>query len=184
MAHHLGKIIENANITLFSWNEFSVTVNSLWSSDAIWHHETWSRLVQVMAWCLMAPSHYLNEFWLILSKVLHHSREGNFTGNVQYICLWHEFKNYWLRSQTQLPAGSNELISHILWHIQSFKVNIMSTYWFPVLTRSLTWLNDSRIKASYGRIRICWIQGRCVYNNWNSWYNLGMGGHNQGPVAI
>ena len=35
-------------------------VNSLWSSDAIWRHRSGSTLAQVMAWCLTAPSHYLN----------------------------------------------------------------------------------------------------------------------------
>ena len=28
-----------------------------------------------MAWCRQAPSHYLNQYWLILSKVLWHSSE-------------------------------------------------------------------------------------------------------------
>ena len=43
------------------WNLFWFDVNSLWPSDTIWHHGTWSTLVQVMACCLMAPSHYLNQ---------------------------------------------------------------------------------------------------------------------------
>ena len=34
-------------------------VNSLWPSAPTWHHRTWSTLVQVMAYCLMAPSHQL-----------------------------------------------------------------------------------------------------------------------------
>ena len=44
-------------------------VNSLWSREAIWQHGTMSILAQVMAWCLMAPSHYLNQCWLIISEV-------------------------------------------------------------------------------------------------------------------
>ena len=35
---------------------------SLSSGDAIWHHGTLSTLNQIMACCLMAPSHYLNQF--------------------------------------------------------------------------------------------------------------------------
>ena len=50
-------------------------VNSLGPSDAIWGWRSWSALVQVMACCLMAPSHYLNQYWLIISKVLWHSSE-------------------------------------------------------------------------------------------------------------
>ena len=45
-------------------------IKSLGPSDAIWRWRSWSTLVQVMACCLTAPSHYLNEFWLIISMVL------------------------------------------------------------------------------------------------------------------
>ena len=44
-------------------------VNSLRPSDAIWRHPSGSTLAQVMACCLMAPSHYLNQCWLLISKV-------------------------------------------------------------------------------------------------------------------
>ena len=53
-------------------------INSLWPSDAIWQQWSESTLAQVMACCLMAPSHYLNQCWLIISKVQRHSSEGNF----------------------------------------------------------------------------------------------------------
>ena len=52
--------------------------NSLGPSDAIWHWRSWSTLVQVMACCLMAPSHYLNQCWLIISNILWHSFEDIF----------------------------------------------------------------------------------------------------------
>ena len=38
--------------------------NSLWLSHAIWQHRSGSTLAQVMAWCLMAPSHSLIPCWL------------------------------------------------------------------------------------------------------------------------
>ena len=47
-------------------------LNSSGPTDAIWRWRSWSTLVQVMAWCLTAPSHYLNQHWLI-SKILWHS---------------------------------------------------------------------------------------------------------------
>ena len=50
-------------------------INSLGPSEAIWRWRSWSKLVQVMACSLMAPSHYLNQCWLIVSKVLWHSSE-------------------------------------------------------------------------------------------------------------
>ena len=44
-------------------------------------HGIWSSLVQVMAWCLMAPSHYLNQCCLIINEVLQYSLKESFTGN-------------------------------------------------------------------------------------------------------
>ena len=54
-------------------------LNSLWPSDTIWRHKSGSTLAQVMACCLTTPSHYLNQCWLINSKVQWHSSECNFT---------------------------------------------------------------------------------------------------------
>ena len=55
-------------------------INSLWLSDIICRRRSGSTLVQVMACCLTAPSHYLNQCWLIISKARQwHSSEVNFT---------------------------------------------------------------------------------------------------------
>ena len=48
-------------------------INSLWPSDAIWRQRSGSTLAQVMACCLTAPSHYLNQCWLIIREVQWHS---------------------------------------------------------------------------------------------------------------
>ena len=56
-------------------------INSLWPSDVIWRHGSRSTLAQVMASCLTAPSHYLNQSWLIIREVLWHSPDTNFTEN-------------------------------------------------------------------------------------------------------
>ena len=57
--------------TLFDLGKMSNEdwINSLWPNDVIWWHRSGSTLVQVMACCLMAPSHYLNQCSLIISKV-------------------------------------------------------------------------------------------------------------------
>ena len=47
--------------------------NSLRPSDAICRHRSGSTLAQVMACCLTAPSHYLNQYWLIIIEVQWHS---------------------------------------------------------------------------------------------------------------
>ena len=58
-----------------------LSFHSLWPSEAIWWHRTRSTLAQVMACCLVATSHCLNQSWLIISEVLWHLPEGKFTGN-------------------------------------------------------------------------------------------------------
>ena len=47
--------------------DWNCMFNSLWPSDAIWRHRSGSTLAQVMAGCLTAPSHYLNQCWLIIN---------------------------------------------------------------------------------------------------------------------
>ena len=59
--------------------------SSLWPNDAIWRHRSGSTLAQVMACCLAAPSHYLNQCWLLISKIQLHSCDGNFTINTSVI---------------------------------------------------------------------------------------------------
>ena len=49
-------------------------VNSLWPNDTIWRHRSRSTLVPVVACCLKVPRHYLNQCWLIISKVQWHLR--------------------------------------------------------------------------------------------------------------
>ena len=55
------------------------TCSSFQLSDVIWWHRSGTTLAQVMACCLTAPSLYLNQCWLIFSKVQWHSSKSNFT---------------------------------------------------------------------------------------------------------
>ena len=66
-------------IEISAYLRIMINFNSLWPSDAIWPHRSGWTLAQVMACCLTAPSHYLSQCWLIISKVLWLSCEGNFT---------------------------------------------------------------------------------------------------------
>ena len=47
--------------------------NSLWPSDTTWRQRSGSTLAQVMACCLTAPSHYLNnvDWWSVKSSDIH-----------------------------------------------------------------------------------------------------------------
>ena len=59
-------------------------VNSPTPSDAIWRYRSGATLGQVMAYCSTAQSYsYLNQCWLVISEVLGHSPDGNFTGNAK-----------------------------------------------------------------------------------------------------
>ena len=56
-----------------SWPLDGLYFNSLGPSDAIWRQRSGTTLAQVMACCLAAPCHYLNQYWLIISEVQWHS---------------------------------------------------------------------------------------------------------------
>ena len=91
---------------LSSW----LRVISFWPSDTVWRQRSGSTLAQVMACCLMAPSQYLNQCWLIISDVQWHSYEDNFTRDaspsITKICL----KITYLKYHSNFP-GANELIN-------------------------------------------------------------------------
>ena len=76
-----------------SGHGFTLQINSLWPSDAIWQHNSGSTFAQVMTCCLTAPSHYLDQYWLLICEVVLHPTEGNFTANVQATILYNEFEN-------------------------------------------------------------------------------------------
>ena len=64
-----------------------------------------STLVQVMACCLTAPSHYLNQSWHIISKVQRHSYEVNFTIYNSAINHWNYLENYLSKISFKSPRG-------------------------------------------------------------------------------
>ena len=84
LSHYLNQywliikdVLWHSHESNFTWRG----ANSLWPSDAIWRHRSMSTLAQVMACCLTAPSHYLNQCWLMISEVLWHSPNTNSTEN-------------------------------------------------------------------------------------------------------
>ena len=82
-------------------------INLLWSSNDMWRHNSGSILVQVMACCLTAPSHYLYQCWLI-SDILWFSHEGNFTVKIISVFrIWCKIAH--LKLLPHLP-GDNETV--------------------------------------------------------------------------
>ena len=66
--HHVG-LVYILPLELLHCKQCYVIFNSSWPSDTIWWHRSGSTLPQVKAYCLTAPSHYLNPCWDLSSKV-------------------------------------------------------------------------------------------------------------------
>ena len=95
--------------------------NSLRPSDAIWRQWSWTTLAQVMACCLTAPSHYLNQCWLITRGVLWHTSESSFAGIAQGIDSGYEFEKDILKNIFKSPRGQwvNSFMSHVAIYISN-----------------------------------------------------------------
>ena len=79
--------------------------NSLWPSDAIWRHRSRTTVAQVMACCLTAPSHYLNQCWLIICEVLCHWPVSNCTMHAQATIWCNVFENYTFKITATSPTA-------------------------------------------------------------------------------
>ena len=146
---------------LSSRNQIS-NQNILWCSDTIWCHITWSTLVQVMACCLTAPSHYLNQCWLIISEVLRHSSEGNFTENAKDVCSWYEFEN-----QLKQYYSSQPIREHVF---------MVQWYGSSLVTKSLkiTRVVMMPTLLSLGVLKVIITTSNCTtkVNKLASWHNM------------
>ena len=74
--------------------QYDFVLNSLWPCDIIRRYRSGSTLAQVMACCLTAPSHYLNQCWLIISDVLWYSPLSNLTVSARATILYNKFQKY------------------------------------------------------------------------------------------
>ena len=93
----------NERNTMWVW--LRPEINSLWPNSVICQHRICSTLFQVMAWCLMAKSHYLYQCWPFISDDLWHSSHGNFTWKAQDIYPWYEFENDLSKITALSPRG-------------------------------------------------------------------------------
>ena len=72
LSSHWTGILDPAGGSQVHWHEKWASckyINSLWLSDIIWRHRSGSTLAQVLACCLAAPSHYLNQCWLKIINI-------------------------------------------------------------------------------------------------------------------
>ena len=73
---------------------------------ALWCHMPtyiWVNLAQIMAWYLMAPSHYLHQCWFIIRGVLWDSYESCFVGSALDMNMSNELANYTLKITATSP---------------------------------------------------------------------------------
>ena len=108
-------------------------VNALWPRDYIWRHKSGSTLTQILACCLATPSHYLNQYWLIIKGLLRHSSGINIT-----------------RSANLMRNMYSEIIFFILF-IYSF-VYLIFVWVFLKLLPHLPGVNEDTIH-NHGRFR-------------------------------
>ena len=126
----------------FDWHTWYIymygKLNSLRPSDAIWRQWSWTTLAQVMACCLTAPSHYLNQCWLIIRGVLWHTSESSFAGIAQGIDSGYEFEKDILKTIFKSPRGQ--------W------VNVAFTEWWEIINPLR--LSEARVS---GHLRRHWF---------------------------
>ena len=128
-------------------------INSLGPSDAIWRQRSGSPLAQIMAWCLTAPSHYLNQCWLIISKAEWHSSKGKFTRYTSAINHWNCMDYKYLKYHSNFPGAnvlrpqcfqgftsqwhyelifeSCENFCGAIWAPSQYKDRLIYVWWFP-----------------------------------------------------
>ena len=113
--------------------------DSLWLSDAIWRHRSGSTLAQVMGCCLMAPSHYLNQCWLLISEILWHSPESNLIVRAHAFILYDWVEKYTFQITASSKGAKSWLKRPMMWNnktlIKMFMV--MAEIIFMML-----WVND------------------------------------------
>ena len=92
-----------------------------------------------MACCLMAPSHYLNQCWLITSKVLWHSSEGNFIRDTSATIHQSQLENYLPEIKLKSPRGQWVNGTWPVWHQATIWANsdLFNAHW--ILTNKIPW---------------------------------------------
>ena len=75
-----AQLVRLSNIQYCKGYAILYYVMSLMLGNVTWRHTSGSTLIEVMACCLTAPCHYLNQCWLIAGGVQGHSHDVNLAG--------------------------------------------------------------------------------------------------------
>ena len=98
-------LLVKRQLSQYWWWPHLLPIHLLWPSGVIWRHRFGWTFVQVMACCLTAPSHYLNQCWLIMNGVLWRSHKTSFTGSV-----WNYYYYYISQGPMSYPSGAEARI--------------------------------------------------------------------------
>ena len=117
-----------------------------------------------MACCLTAPSHCLNQCWLIISKVEWRLSKGKFTRDTSAIDHWNYLENLvpkmafkfprgqWVKHQTdQLSLFRYKLQSSHDWHAETIARVITCDKWSKLIIRQLKkWEMEKHAQVTLG----------------------------------
>ena len=109
------------------------------ATDAIQHHRALSTLVQVMSCCLTAPSHYLNQYWLIISNVLWCSLMAISQISLKISILDVRLKITNSRSQPHLPVASGLNYCILCRSILYIHCGMSQLWYFPEAGSQTVW---------------------------------------------
>ena len=115
-----------------------------------WLYRSGSTLAQVMACCLMAPSHYLIQCWLIISQVVWHSPDGNIH--------WKCWQIIHLKSQPHFPGG-NELMQLLVNHLSCIYMPQNST------AVSLCYCSQNISVVAYVQVQLIICVTKAIYDS-------------------
>ena len=103
------KVNNTLNCNCVADNLPPVSFNSLWPSEDKCQYSSGSKSVQIMACCLTAPSHCLNQCWPLISEVLSHSLDATSQRMQRPLFCRINFMFY-LKNYCQGLPGARELI--------------------------------------------------------------------------
>ena len=84
---------------------FLWSINTIMPSDTTWSYRSGSTFAHVMACCLMRLSNYLNQCLLLISVVLWHSPERNFTTSSPAHIQYDGFENHTFKIPDKSPRS-------------------------------------------------------------------------------
>ena len=118
-----------------SWHHQAINsnvINSLLPNDSIWHQKYRSTLAEVMTCCLMAPSRYMNQCWLLISEVCGIHLRAITQWVLKLLLGMMSLKKLLVKLLPHLP-GANELIvwnkQFFIFHVAELKLHVPSRCW-------------------------------------------------------